>query len=174
MHTHLLLWKYARLREPRSLFRVQWLGALVAGTIQASSRENRLLKNAAVFEKNVLRFNHFFRKLDKMRYGHIFYYHPVYSVSSIIYTPSCISYITGLRNRLQNTPGSAILLVVNKVIPILIGPSKKPTMYDRGRGTWPGNLAVSVLYAIYRRGHRARKSVTWLGVFWRRSLNMFW
>ena len=67
--------------------------------------------------------------------------------------PSCISYTTGLRDRLQNTSGSAILLVVNKVIPILIGPSKKPTMYDRGRGTWPGNLVVSVLYAVYRCGH---------------------
>ena len=64
-----------------------------------------------------------------------------HSISPIAGLPSCISYITGLRNRLQNTPGSAILLVVNKVIPILIGPSKKPTMYDRGRGTWPGNLA---------------------------------
>ena len=80
-----------------------------------------------------------------------------HSISPIAGLPSCISYITGLRNRLQNTPGSAILLVVNKVIPILIGPSKKPTMYDRGRGTWPGNLVVSVLYAVYS---RARKSVT--------------
>ena len=174
MHTHLLLWKYARLREPRSLFRVQWLGALVAGTIQASSRENRLLKNAAVFEKNVLRFNHFFRKLAKMRYGHIFY-HPVYSVnwmvSSIIYTPSCISYITGLRDRLQNMPGSAILLVVNKVILILIGPSKKPT---RGWGTWPGNLAGKPGPVCTVRPLQTRTWVSWLGVFWRRSLNMFW
>ena len=39
-----------------------------------------------------------------------------------------------------------------KVIPILIGPSKKPT---RGRGTWSGNLAVSVMYAIYRHGLRS-------------------
>ena len=114
-------------------------------------RENRLLKNAAVFEKNVLRVNHFFREFSKMRYGHIFYYHPVYSVLSIIYTPSCISYLTGLRN----TPGSASRLLVNEVIPILIGPSKNPTMYDRDGE--PGRVCT-----VRRLQTRTQQT----GVFW--------
>ena len=62
--------------------------------------------------------------------------------------PSCISYTTGLRDRLQNTSGSAILLVVNKVIPILIGPSKKSNHDDRGPGTWP---CRTVRQTAYRR-----------------------
>ena len=151
MHTHLLLWKYARLRGPRSLFRVQWLGALVAGTIQASSRENRLLKNAAVFEKNVLRFNHFFRKLAKMRYGHIFYYHPVYSEStftrsiewsSIIYTTFYQRYQNMFRDRLQNgLPGSVTRVRVCKWCTVQTRPGS-PARFPGPCHTWLAFLMV--------------------------------
>ena len=142
--------EYQGIGEYRSLFLVWWLCALVAETIQASSREDRLLKNAAVFEKNVLRFNHFFRKLAKMRYGHIFYYHPVYSestvhsvhwmVSSIIYTTFYQRYQNMFRDRLQNTP--------NQVT-----------------DSWLGNPFVSVNGVQYRYGQVPRPLSYMIGFF---------